>query len=103
MTLHMNVFFCVATLNDAVGTVTIKANEICRLFVLPCFQGNGYGKELLEFAESEIAKCYHEIVLAASLSTKSIYHKRGYKETEYHMIKTENNDYLCYDMMKKLV
>ena len=95
------VFLCYNAEHSAVGTVTIKENEICRLFVLPRYQSNGYGKELLEFAESEISKCYHEIVLAASLSAKSIYHKRGYKGTEYHMIKTENNDYLCYDIMKK--
>ena len=86
---------------NAVGTVTIKKNEICRLFVLPQYQGNGYGKELLEFAESEIAKRYNEIILAASLSAKSIYLKRGYKEIEYHTIKTECNDYLCFDIMKK--
>ena len=30
--------------DDFVGTVTIKDNEICRLFVLPKFQHKGYGK-----------------------------------------------------------
>ncbi len=74
--------------HKAVGTVTIKKNEICRLFVLPQYQGNGYGKVLLDFAESEIAKHYDEIILDASLSAKSIYLKRGYKEIEYHTIKT---------------
>lgn len=95
------VFLCYDVEHNAVGTVTITENEIGRLFVLPQYQGMGYGKELLAFAESEIAKCYHEIVLDASLAAKSIYHKRGYKETEYHMIKTANNDYLCYDVMTK--
>lgn len=87
--------------HKAVGTVTIKKNEICRLFVLPQYQGNGYGKVLLDFAESEIAKHYDEIILDASLSAKSIYLKRGYKEIEYHTIKTEQNDFLCYDIMRK--
>lgn len=87
--------------HKAVGTVTIKKNEICRLFVLPQYQGNGYGKVLLDFAESEIAKHYDEIILDASLSAKSIYLKRGYKEIEYHTIKTKQNDFLCYDIMRK--
>lgn len=85
----------------AVGTVTIKNNEICRLFVLPNYQGNGYGKELLDFAECTIAKIYDEVIIDASLSAKAIYQKRGYIECGYHTIKTENNDYLCYDIMKK--
>lgn len=86
---------------NIVGTVTVKKNEICRLFVLPQYQGNGYGKEMLKFAEKEISKHYEEIILDASLSAKAIYLKMGYKETEYHIIKTEQNDYLCYDVMKK--
>ncbi len=88
---------------NTVGTVTIKGNEICRLFVLPQYQGSGFGKALITFAENEIAKKYGEIVLDASLSAKSIYLKRGYKEVEYHTIKTPDGDHLCYDVMKKAV
>lgn len=95
------VFICYDTEQTAVGTVTIRKNEICRLFVLPEYQGNGYGKALLDYAEKSIAQSYDEILIDASLSAKSIYLRRGYKEIEYHIIKTENNDYLCYDVMKK--
>ena len=95
------VFLCCDLELNVIGTVTIKKNEICRLFVQSKYQGNGYGKELINFAETEIAKYYDEIILDASLSAKSIYLKRGYKEIEYHTIKTENNDYLCYDIMNK--
>ncbi len=97
------VFLCLDSEHNVVGTVTIKKNEICRLFVLPKHQGKGYGKELLEYAEVEIAKHYDEIILDASLSAKSIYLKRGYKEIEFHTIKAENNDYLCYDLMRKQI
>ncbi len=96
-------FLCKNVEQSIVGTVTIRNNEILRLFVLPQYQGNGYGKELLNFAEEIIAKSYDEILIDASLSAKSIYLKRGYMEVEYHTIKTENNDYLCYDIMKKQV
>lgn len=95
------VFICYDKEQTAVGTVTIRKNEILRLFVLPEYQGKGYGKALLDYAEKSIARFYDAILIDASLSAKSIYLKRGYKEIEYHTIKTENNDYLCYDVMKK--
>lgn len=84
-----------------VGTVTIKENEICRLFVLPEFQGKGYGRALLDFAEKFISEKYSDIVIDASLPAKRIYLKRGYKETEYKIIKTHGDDFLCYDVMVK--
>ena len=87
--------------NNAVGTVTVKENEICRLFVLPEQQGKGYGNELISFAENEILRRYDKIILHASLPAKAIYLKRGYKEVGFYSIKTENGDYLCYDMMIK--
>ena len=79
--------------NDKNIAEDIGDNEIARLFVLPEYQGKGYGKELLEFAEAEISKQYHKIIIDASLSAKAIYLKRGYQETEYHTIQTENNEY----------
>ena len=95
------VFLCISAEQIAVGTVTIKENEICRLFVLPQFQGQGYGRALLTFAERKIAAQYPEIILDASLSAKSIYLKNGYRETAYHSIRTAHGDHLCYDVMKK--
>lgn len=65
---------------NVVGTVMIKANEICRLFVLPSYQGNGYGKEMLEYAEKIIFRQYSKIVLDASLPAKRIYQKRDTKK-----------------------
>ena len=84
-----------------VGTVTLKGAEICRLFVFPEHQGNGYGRMLLDFSEEVIAKKHERVHLAASLPSKGIYIKRGYREIESHSILTENGDYLCYDVMEK--
>lgn len=36
------VYLCFDALKNAVGTVTIKNNEICRLFVLPFYQNKGF-------------------------------------------------------------
>lgn len=55
---------------NAVGTVTIRENEICRLFVLPSRQGNGYGTELLDHAEKIISHQYSKIILSSSLPAK---------------------------------
>ena len=84
-----------------VGTVTISGNEINRLFVLPAYQHKGYGRMLMDFAEQAIPESFDRIVLDASLPAKSIYLKRGYRTTEYHVIETANGDYKCYDGMEK--
>ena len=86
------------------GTEKVAASaDGKKLFVLPQFQGRGYGRLLLDFCEKEIAKGYDEVVIDASLSAKGIYLKRGYRESEYHIITTENGDHLCYDVMKKQI
>lgn len=86
--------------NEPVGTVTISRNNINRLFVLPEYQHKGYGKALLDFAEKKILESYECVHIDASLPAKQIYKKRGYKETEYNIIKTDNGDCLCYDVMR---
>jgi len=95
------VFLCVNEEGHPVGTVSIKGNDICRLFVLPEYQGQGYGRMLLDFAENEIIKKYEEIMIDASLPAKRIYLKRGYREKESHIINTNYGDFLCYDVMVK--
>ncbi|WP_313583058.1 GNAT family N-acetyltransferase [Lacrimispora sp.] len=86
---------------NALGTVTIRDFEICRLFVLPLYHGKGYGRMLLEFSEQLIAGQFNKIQLDSSLPAKEIYLKRGFKEIASHHIITENGDYLCYDVMEK--
>lgn len=86
---------------NPVATVTIKENHILRLFVLTEFQHKGYGRKLLDFAENMISGIYPECVADASFPAKSIYLRRGYAEKEYHTVRTDNGDYLCYDVMAK--
>ena len=82
-----------------VGTVTVSEDSINRLFVLPEYQHKGFGKALLDFAEEKILGSYDHVRIDASFPAKRIYRMRGYKETEYNIIETENGDYLCYDVM----
>ncbi len=67
------VFLCFNSEKNIVGTVTIKANGISRLFVLPDYQGNGYGSEMLNYAEKIIFDNYTEVQIDASLPAKGIY------------------------------
>ncbi|MEG2985342.1 MAG: GNAT family N-acetyltransferase [Peptostreptococcaceae bacterium] len=89
--------------NMLTGTVTIKGSEICRLFVLPSYHRLGYGRALMDFAENYISKSFMKIQLDASLPAKGIYSNRGYKEVESHSILTKSGDYLCYDVMEKII
>ena len=82
------------------GTVTIDGNGIRRLFVLPEHQHRGYGSALLDFAEKTILAQHDAVVIDASLPAKRIYLSRGYRETEYHTVRTGNGDFLCYDVMR---
>ena len=84
-----------------VGTVTVKENHINRLFVLPDCQHKGYGRELMDFAENLVFQTYDTCELDSSLPAKKIYLKRGYEESSYNILETENGDYLCFDIMVK--
>jgi len=86
--------------DDYVGTASIKGNEICRLFVLPEWQGQGFGSRIMDFAESKIFETSETIILDASFSAQEMYLKRGYKQKGYHKICTDNGDYLCYSEMQ---
>ena len=95
------VYLCFDASKNAVGTVTIKNNEICRLFVLPSYQNTGDGPELLDFDEETIFQHHSKVILDASLPAKKLYLRRGYKDIEFNIIATGDNDFLCYDVMEK--
>ena len=90
-------------INDKiVGTGSIEECKINRLFVLPKFQGKGYGKYIMNELEKIIFVNYLEVFVDASLPAYEMYVHRGYIPVEYHRIKTKNNHFLCYHVMKKL-
>ena len=97
------VFLCLDTSQNIIGTITVKGNEICRLFVLPDYQSKGFGTEMLDFAERIISEQYSRVVLDASLPAKQIYLKRGYRDVKFNIITAGGSDFLCYDVMEKKI
>lgn len=93
--------YLIKTDNDFVGTGSIDKNEIKRLFILPKYQGKGYGTSIMNKLEKDVFDSYSEIYIDASLPAHDMYIYRGYIPVEYHKIKTENGHYLCYYSMKK--
>lgn len=87
----------------AVGTITIDGNHLTRLYVLPDEQRHGYGRAMLDFAEALVAEHYDTAVLETTPVGRYIYRKRGYVETDYHLMWAENGDLLTYDDMEKVL
>lgn len=87
---------------ELIGTGTLKENEIKRMFVLPEYQGCGWGNSILEYLETEaINSGYTQIQLHSSLSAYSLYKNKGYRQTEYNILPTEDGQVLCYYTMEK--
>lgn len=83
------------------GTGSIRGNEICRLFVLPQYQGKGYGSGFMDLLEERIFSRFSTVSVDASFPAESMYLKRGYQIVSYEKIKTGNGDFLCYHKMEK--
>lgn len=86
---------------NIVGTGSIRRNEICRLFILPEYQGKGYGSRLMDLLEERIFENYPKVHVDASFPAENMYLKRGYQIVSYEKIETENGDFLCYHTMEK--
>lgn len=86
---------------EYVGTGSIKGNEICRLFILPRYQGRGVGTSLMDVLEQEVFCRFDKVEVSASLPAYQMYLNRGYVSLSYHRIQTPNGHYLCYHRMSK--
>lgn len=93
--------YLVTQQGNIIGTGSIRRNEICRLFILPQYQGKGYGSRLMDLLETRIWVKYPNVHVDASFPAESMYLKRGYQITSYEKIETENGDFLCYHTMER--
>lgn len=86
---------------QVIGTGSIRKNEICRLFILPKYQRNGYGSRVMDWLEEKVFRNYSAVQIDASFPAEMMYLKRGYEIISYKNIETENGDFLCYHIMEK--
>ncbi|MDE6111732.1 MAG: GNAT family N-acetyltransferase [Eubacterium sp.] len=87
--------------DDLVGTGCLSENHITRVYVLPEYQGKGYGTYIIKQLESEIKKEYDCAVLDASLPAVMLYEKLGYNTVNHNKYPVENNVVLVYEVMEK--
>jgi GNAT superfamily N-acetyltransferase len=87
--------------DQLVGTGCSIDRHITRVYVLPAFQGKGYGSYIMQQLEDEIGKSYNEAVLDASLPAVRLYEKLGYKTVKHEKLVVENDVTLVYEVMKK--
>lgn len=84
-----------------VGTGSQEGNHITRVFVLPEYQGRGYGRYILDWLEEAVAAEYDAVRLDASLPAVRLYEHRGYHTVEHQSEETESGCVLVWDVMEK--
>lgn len=84
-----------------VGTGTIQKNHITRVYVLPQYQGKGYGTSIMKRLESELAGKYKLAEIDASLPACQLYYKLGYRTTQHGSWECENGVVQIYEIMTK--
>lgn len=86
------------------GTGAVLDNEIKRFFILPEYQGKGYGKLLFKELEKNVNKeMYQKIFLYASLASVNFYLKNDYLYKSFNKYELPDKKYLCYFEMEKSV
>ena len=87
--------------NVIVGTGCHKNNHITRVYIKPQYQGKGYGSNIMQCLEDEIARNYDSVNLDASLPACRLYEKRGYKTIKHENYEVGNGVILVYEIMEK--
>lgn len=89
--------------NQIVGTGSHVGNHITRVYVLPEFQGKGYGSFIMQCLEDEIAETYNLVQLDASLPACFLYEHREYHTVKHEKLMVENEVILVYEIMEKIL
>lgn len=87
--------------NRIVATGTADGEHITRVYVLPEYQGRGYGSAMMDFLEQKIIKENGAAWLDSSLPAGKFYHSRGYVTKEHREYALDNGKILEYEVMRK--
>lgn len=86
---------------QVIGTGSMEENHITRVYILPEYQGNGYGTFLIEKLEKELGKKYDSVLVDASLPACCLYEKLGYRTVKHERMALMNDAVLVYEVMEK--
>ena len=86
-----------------VGTGCYADNHITRVYVLPEFQGQGYGSYIMSELEKEIFSNHNYCELDASLPACIFYEKRGFKTVKHVKYDIGDGNFMVYEIMKKAI
>lgn len=84
-----------------VGTGTCTDNHITRVFVLPEYQGKGYGSHIMQQLEDKVYQKHDKAILDALLPASLFYENRGYVTARHATWNCENDTILVYGVMEK--
>lgn len=87
--------------NVIVGTGCYDGNHITGVYVLPDYQKQGYGSQIMNCLEAEIIKNHDVAILDASLSAVCLYERMDYKTVGHGVYEMENDVKLVYEIMEK--
>lgn len=84
-----------------VGTGSRTDNHITRVYVLPEYEGKGFGSVIMNRLEEEIFKDYDACDLDASLPAAIFYEHRGYHTVEHRKHDIGDGEVMVYEIMRK--
>lgn len=87
--------------NVIVGTGCFDSNHITGVYVLPFYQKQGCGTQIMNYLENEISQKHDIAILDASLPAACLYEHRGYKTVSHGVCELENDVKLVYEIMEK--
>ncbi len=86
---------------EIIGTGSHTDNHITRVYVLPEFQGQGYGSCIMDKLEKEIFSEYDYCELDASLPASIFYENRGFRTVKHIKYDIGNGAFMIYEIMRK--
>ena len=84
-----------------VGTGSQEEGHISRVFVLPEYQGRGYGRYILDRLEKAVGAAHDTVQVDASLPAVLLYERRGYRTVAHQREVTDSGCVLVWDVMEK--
>ncbi|MGN1131463.1 MAG: GNAT family N-acetyltransferase [Ruminococcus sp.] len=86
---------------EIIGTGSHTDNHITRVYVLPKYQGQGYGSRIMDNLEKEIFLSYDYCELDASLPACIFYENCGFKTVKHIKYDIGNGSSMIYEIMRK--